>query len=249
VAPSTTGNTTGAYRRYAEVYDLVWRAAPWDRFVDLCLDAAGSVAVSARRVVDAACGTGNLAIEFARRGHEVTGFDLSRGMLERAAAKRSATGLRVGLVVGDLRAAPLADGCADLVVSLNASLNYLLEPDEVVTALGHLGRLASPSGAIVLEPLAGRFIHQGYEPARHVVDGAFRLDASYELKADLLIERVAWTIDGIDTVESYCQRYYDDEQFEALLGAAGLVVAGRLPMYPFLEAEPARGRTLWVIVP
>ncbi len=247
--PSATGSSASGYRRYAEVYDLVWKAAPYDRFADLCLDAATRAGVGVRRVVDAACGTGSLAVELARRGYRTTGFDLSRGMLERAAAKCRAMGLHVGFVLGDLRAAPLTESCADLVVLLNASLNYLLEPAEVVAALGHLGRLVRPDGAVVLEPLAARFLHQGYEPARHLAQGAFRLDASYELMGDLLVERVAWSIDGHEVVESYCQRYYDDEQMEALVGAAGLVVAERRPMYPALRVEPARGRTLWVAVP
>ena len=41
---------SGAYRRYALVYDLVWRAAPYDRFVDLCLEAAAAHGAGVRRV-------------------------------------------------------------------------------------------------------------------------------------------------------------------------------------------------------
>ena len=48
----------GAYRRYALVYDLVWQAAPYDRFVDLCLEAAAAQGTGVRRVLVAACGTG-----------------------------------------------------------------------------------------------------------------------------------------------------------------------------------------------
>ena len=78
---------SGAYRRYALVYDLVWRAAPYDRFVDLCLEAAAAQGTAVRRVLVAACGTGNAAVELAGRGYEVTGFDLSLPMLSVAAAK------------------------------------------------------------------------------------------------------------------------------------------------------------------
>ncbi|MDY7040920.1 MAG: class I SAM-dependent methyltransferase, partial [Chloroflexota bacterium] len=41
-------------------------------------------AVGARRVLDAACGTGMHAIALAQRGYEVIGADLSAGMIERA---------------------------------------------------------------------------------------------------------------------------------------------------------------------
>ena len=36
---------------------------------------------------------------------------------------------------------------------------------------------------------------------------------------------------------------------EALIGAAGLRLAGRRPMWPAIPAEPARGRVLWVTRP
>ncbi|HZB58317.1 MAG TPA: class I SAM-dependent methyltransferase, partial [Actinomycetota bacterium] len=114
----------GAYRRYARVYDLVWAAAPYNRFVDLCLEAAAAQGTAVRRVLVAACGTGNTAVELAGRGYEVTGFDLSLPMLSMAAAKPWPGPPR--LVAGDLRAVPLGDGWADLVLVLNASINYLL---------------------------------------------------------------------------------------------------------------------------
>src|SRR4029453_1733693 len=51
----------GAYGRYALVYDLVWRAAPYGRFADLCLEAAADQGTGVRRVLVAACGTGSTA--------------------------------------------------------------------------------------------------------------------------------------------------------------------------------------------
>ncbi|HEX4907571.1 MAG TPA: class I SAM-dependent methyltransferase, partial [Actinomycetes bacterium] len=106
---------TGAYRRYALVYDLVWRAAPYDRFVDLCLETAAAQGTSVRRVLVAACGTGSAAVELARRGLDVTGFDLSPAMVAIAAAKLrggSPGGPGARLLVGDLAAVPLGDGWA-----------------------------------------------------------------------------------------------------------------------------------------
>jgi hypothetical protein len=90
------GVSSGAYRRYALVYDLVWRAAPYDRFVDLCLDAAAAHGTGVRRVLVAACGTGNAALELAGRGLDVAGFDLSPAMVAMAAAKPWPAGRRPG---------------------------------------------------------------------------------------------------------------------------------------------------------
>ena len=266
------GGHGGAYRRYALVYDLVWRAAPYDRFVDLCLEAAAANGTAVRRVLVAACGTGNAALELARRGLDVAGFDLSPAMVAIAAAKPWPAGGRSGgsggppgwspgqsvwspggsggrLLVGDLRAVPVRDGWADLVLVLNAGLNYLLEPAEVVTALRHLGRTAAPGGLVVIEPLSPRFVHEGWEPGRHVDRDGLRLDASYELDGDLVTERLRWSLGGVEEAETYRQRLYGDEELAALVEAAGLRLVERRPMWPAIPAEPARGRTLWVARP
>jgi SAM-dependent methyltransferase len=237
---------SGAYRRYALVYDLVWRAAPYDRFVDLCLETAAAQGTSVRRVLVAACGTGSAAVELARRGLDVTGFDLSPAMVAIAAAKLRG---QARLLVGDLAAVPLGDGWADLVMSLNASLNYLLEPAEVAAALSHMGRVAAPGGTVVVEPLSRRFVHDGWEPGRHVDRDGLRLDATYELEGDLVVERLRWTLGGVEESETYRQRLYADAELEALVAAAGLRLVERRPMWPAIPAEPARGRTLWVARP
>ena len=238
---------SGAFRRYALVYDLVWRAAPYDRFVDLCLEAAAAQGTGVRRVLVAACGTGNAALELAGRGLEVAGFDLSPTMVAVAAAKRwSAAGPGPRLAVGDLRAVPVRDGWADLVLALNASINYLLEPAEVLAALRHLGRTSRPGGVVVVEPLSRRFVHEGWEPGRHVDRGGLRLDATYQVEGDLVEERLHWSLGGVEETESYRQRLYPDAELAALVEAAGLRLVERRPMWPAIPAEPARGRTLWV---
>jgi SAM-dependent methyltransferase len=244
------GAPGGAYRRYALVYDLVWRAAPYDRFVDLCLEAAAAQGTGVRRVLVAACGTGNAALELTGRGLEVAGFDLSPAMVAMAAAKsRPPGGPGPRLVVGDLRAVPVRDGWADLALVLNASLNYLLEPAEVVAALRHLGRTAAPGGVVVVEPLSPRFVHEGWEPGRHVDRDGLRLDATYEVEGDLVTERLRWSLGGAEEVETYRQRLYADDELAALVEAAGLRLVERRPMWPAIPAEPARGRILWVARP
>jgi SAM-dependent methyltransferase len=246
----------GAYRRYADVYDLVWWAAPYDRFADLCLEAAAAQGTSVRRVLVGACGTGSAAVELAGRGLEVAGFDLSPTMLAVAAAKRAsgapardvARG-QPALAVGDLRAIPVRDGWADLVTVLNASINYLLDPAEVVAALAELGRVTAPGGTVVVEPLSARFVHEGWEPGRHLDRDGLRLDAAYEVDGDLVTERLRWTLGGIAEAETYRQRLYGDAKLEALVATAGLRLVERQPMWPAIPDEPARGRTLWVARP
>ena len=48
-----------------------------------------------KRILDIACGTGRHAIELAKRGYQVTGFDLSEGQLRLAREKAAAAGVSV----------------------------------------------------------------------------------------------------------------------------------------------------------
>jgi SAM-dependent methyltransferase len=247
--PEARGPTggAGAYGRFADVYDLVWRDAPYDRFVDLATEAAAVAGAPGGLVVVAACGTASAALELGRRGRRVTAFDLSPAMLARAAAKRRAAGLPVGLVLGDLRAVPLRDGAADLVLALNTSLNYLLTPAEVTVALAELGRLTGPRGVVVVEPLSARYLHDNDGRRRRLRREGLDLVAEYELRGDLLVERLRWTLDGVAERDQYVQRYYDDDELKALVAGAGLHVLQQRPMWPAIHEDAARGRTLWVV--
>jgi ubiquinone/menaquinone biosynthesis C-methylase UbiE len=244
--PAVGRASGGAYARYAEIYDRLWSRAPYGRFVDLCLEGVPPDARPPRRVLVAACGTANAAIEFARRGHPVTGFDLSREMLAAAAAKRRSGAIPVGLVRADLRAVPFAGASADLIVLLNTGINYLLQPGEVVAALGQLARVAGPDGTVVVEPLSSRYLHAGVEANRHLDAEDLRFDAAYSLHGDLVAERLRWSAGGAEVAETYWQRFYRDDDLAEMFASAGLAVRERRPMYPAIPEDPARGRVLWV---
>ena len=102
---------------------------------------------------------------------------------------------------------------------------------------------------MVVEPLSARFVHDGWEPGRHVDRDGLRLDATYEVEGDLLVERLRWSLGGVEESETYRQRLYADAELEALVAAAGLRLVERRPMWPAIPAEPARGRVLWVARP
>ena len=99
------------FDRISPVYDAM------NRTMTLGLDqrwrrvAANAVVRPGDRVLDACCGTGDLALAGLRAGGKVTGLDFSDRMLERARRKSS----RVEWVRGDLLALPFADGAFDAV--------------------------------------------------------------------------------------------------------------------------------------
>ncbi len=107
------------------------------------------VAVHGVRVLEPACGSGRLVLELARRGHEVTGFDLNAAMLARARERLSARSLRARVEHGDMRSFRF-EGRFELAHCLVSTFKYLLDED---SARGHLECVARhlvPGGLYVL---------------------------------------------------------------------------------------------------
>lgn len=86
------------------------------------------------RVLDVACGTGNLAIPAARRGAEVTGVDIASNLLEQARERAKAAGVSVTFEEGDAEQLSYADGQFDLVMSMFGAM-FAPRPDRVASEL------------------------------------------------------------------------------------------------------------------
>ena len=101
--------------------------------------------LSGRRLLDAGCGTGVLAVEAAARGAEVVAIDLSPNLVAIARERAAAHGLdrRISHVVGDMLDPALGD--FDHVVGMDSLIHY--DAPDVVKVLS--GLAARTSGSIV----------------------------------------------------------------------------------------------------
>jgi 2-polyprenyl-3-methyl-5-hydroxy-6-metoxy-1,4-benzoquinol methylase len=70
------------------------------------------------RVLDVACGTGNLTIPAARTGATVTGLDIAPNLLEQAERWARREGLTIRLEEGNAEQMPYEDGSFDAVISM-----------------------------------------------------------------------------------------------------------------------------------
>ena len=108
-----------------------------------------------RSVLDAACGTGMHAVEFARRGLRAAGADLSPAMIERAREHARGAGVDVALAVagfGGLAAAfPDDVGALDAVTCLGNSLPHLPDDAALDAALADMARMLHPGGVLVVQ--------------------------------------------------------------------------------------------------
>ena len=95
------------------------------------------------RVLDLACGTGDLALLAADRGARVVGLDLVPAMIGKA--RQRDAGRRTRLLAGDMQALPFPDGAFDLV-TVGYGLRNVSDLDR---ALAEIRRVLRPGGRLV----------------------------------------------------------------------------------------------------
>jgi SAM-dependent methyltransferase len=99
-----------------------------------------------QRVLDVACGSGNVALVAARRHGEVHGLDFVPALIDRAKQRAAADDVPVDFRVGDAQALPYADGYFDKVMSV---FGVMFAPDQA-RAAAELLRVTRPGGTIAL---------------------------------------------------------------------------------------------------
>jgi ubiquinone/menaquinone biosynthesis C-methylase UbiE len=99
-------------------------------------------------VLDMGCGTGRFTVPLAATGAQVSGLDLSAGMLVQARRKLAERGLTADLREGDMSALPFPDGMFDTVTSMLALMHIPLADRQ--TVFNEVHRVLKPGGRMLL---------------------------------------------------------------------------------------------------
>ncbi len=92
------------------------------------------------RLLDVACGNGNLAIAAARSGANATGVDIAPNLIEEAQERSKAEGLTIQFDEGDAEQLPYPDADFDVVVSMFGAM-FAPRPELVAAELVRVCRL------------------------------------------------------------------------------------------------------------
>ena len=96
-------------------------------------------------VLDAGCGTGRVAIELSRRGHDVVGIDLDPGMLETARQKAP----EIPWIEGDLAGSALFTRRHFDVVVMAGNVLIFVTPGTEGTVVSNMAALLAPGGRLI----------------------------------------------------------------------------------------------------
>jgi len=206
------------------------------------------------RLLDLCCGHGRHAVPLARLGYRVTGLDLSRVLLTRAAA---AAGQPLALVEADMRRLPFADGSFDGVVNLFNAFGYLEDEAQDELVLGEVARVLAPGGRFLQELANREALVRGWRDSdvSRTGDGLLVLqERTLDLRASRdLVHYTLLHPDGRRTTRRHSVRLYTLTELAAMLDRAGLEleeVAGDLDGGPLeldssfvvtLSARPGKG--------
>jgi demethylmenaquinone methyltransferase / 2-methoxy-6-polyprenyl-1,4-benzoquinol methylase len=192
------------FDRIARVYDRMnsvmtagmhhrWR----ERAADLARVGPGSTAL------DVATGTGDLAIELARRGAEVTGSDFAPAMLE--LARRKAPGLT--FEEGDALNLSYGDDSFDATTVGFGARNFA----DLDRGLAEMARVTKPGGRVVVLEIT--------TPQKPPLSWFFRAWFDHAVPA---LGRLAGDSDAYTYLPSSVRRFPGPEELAARMAAAGL---------------------------
>ena len=153
--------------------------------------------VRARRVLEAACGTGRLMAILEENGYEVTGLDLSEEMLRIARTR-----CRGRLVRQDIRDIRFSE-TFDAVTCMGRSFTYMHTEEDVDKALASFNRVLRQGGMLVFDNFDAEKINFDYfsEWRETVFDLDDMKVTRRSINSDYCEENNSWTTNWIYTIE------------------------------------------------
>ena len=138
------------YDDFAAVYDSLmddFDYPAWARYYLSIIRAAGC---APRTMCECGCGTGSLAVYFARAGVRLTASDLSEEMLRLAQIKSRKAGVSIPFVCQDMRALELPRP-VDAIAACCDAVNYLTDRDSVRAFFDGAFRFLKKGGVLAFD--------------------------------------------------------------------------------------------------
>ena len=225
------------YLRWAERYDIFYEAAPegeMEYYLNAIQRCGGSV-------LELGVGTGRIAIPAAALGHDVTGIDLNKPMLDRARAKAARAPLpgNLELVQSDMAELSLDNRGFDLIIIPAHTLALLTDETRQLATLKrcatHMAtdaklifNLFNPSDDLINGEPGETFllgvVEDEDQGLRHVLTGVNDFDTRNQInRCTQMIETLNSNGEVIDREQlSVMFRYLHHDQVMEMLNEAGL---------------------------
>jgi ubiquinone/menaquinone biosynthesis C-methylase UbiE len=220
------------YGQFAYLYDALMKDVPYEGWVHFIGMQAQKYGIEGKKILDLACGTGELSIRLAGEGYEVTGVDLSTEMLAVAREKADKCRHSLFLVEQDMSQLELREEF-DMIGIFCDSLNYLQTELEVVHTFERVWSHLNPNGLFLFDvhslyKMNELFIDQTYayngEEISYIWQ-CFEGEYPYSVEHELTFFELDHRTDQYRRYdELHTQRTYPVEQYESWLSKIGFEV-------------------------
>lgn len=251
-----------AYSEFARVYDLFMDNIPYEEWCDYLVMLLKQHNVSDGLVLELGCGTGNMTEALRRRGYDMIGIDNSEEMLAEAIEKNMSCGAEAA-AADDGTSESAEDGmkpalylCQDMrefelygtvraIVSVCDSINYILEPEELIQVFRLVNNYLDPDGVFIFD-LNTRYKYEKILGEQTIgetrEDHCFIWDNYYDAASGINEYILNLFIQGEDGrynryEEVHYQRAYDLEDIRQWIEVSGLRWEGA---YDAFTMEPVR---------
>jgi SAM-dependent methyltransferase len=188
-------------------------------------------------VLDLCCGVGRHSLEFARRGHTVTGVDRTAAYLRTARGAAEAEGLAVEWIEADAREF-LRPAAFDLAINMYTSFGYFEDPAEDRGVAENLCASLKPGGTLVMDLMGKERLARIFSPRSwdELPDGSLFLQER-EIRDDWTWIENRWILvkDGQRKDFSLGHRLYDGAGLRTLLLGSGFE---SVALYGDLDGAP-----------
>lgn len=238
-----------AFTTLAFIYDQIMDEQLYEEWYNFTLHHINN----GKSLLELACGTGDLALKFARKGYDVTALDLSEEMLAMASQQAQEEQTSIQLVQGDML--DLSEiGSYEIVTCYADSICYLANKAEVQTAFEQVYQVLEEDGIFLFD------VHSLYQMDEVFPDYSYHYQAedfaflwesypgevahSIEHFLTFFIKKEGETFTRED--ELHFERTYSLDTYQRLLKQAGF---RQIELYAdFKDDEPTETSQRWFFV-
>ena len=139
-----------SYSSFASVYDSLTFNVDYEKRADYITEILKQNNITEGLLLDLACGTGSLSVEFAKRGYEVIATDASADMLMEAQNKAFSEGFNIMFLCQKMEETDLYGTVGAVVCSLD-SVNHLPSYEEVKKTFQVLKNFVDDGGIMIFD--------------------------------------------------------------------------------------------------
>jgi 2-polyprenyl-3-methyl-5-hydroxy-6-metoxy-1,4-benzoquinol methylase len=164
------------------------------------------------KVLDAACGSGRHSLSLARKGFDVTGFDLSRVLLDIAKENTAEEGLDIQFINADIREVTFCKKF-DLIINLFTSFGYFDTERENFAFIHNSPEWLKPGGFFAFDYLNKEYLLSNYQPyTERVVDDKVFKEKRYIENSRIIKEIRIEQPDGLVRKFTESVKLYDKDK-------------------------------------